>query len=123
MEKIEKSNASYQAQASIRKEWCSNLGISFGSIWEKSVFLLKARVSWCQGLMVLLRSLKGWMIMVTRVICPKTMVSAIFNVVYLSSFLDEDHLANLRASCPQQGKDDGGPPIKWSLAHQTAKED
>ena len=37
-------------------------------------------------------------------------VSATFNVADLSFYLEDDHLANLRANSPQQGEDDGGPP-------------
>jgi len=35
-------------------------------------------------------------------------VSATFNVADLSAYLEDDHLANLRANSPQQGEDDGG---------------
>jgi len=36
-------------------------------------------------------------------------VSATFNVADLSPYLEDDHLSNLRENSPQQGKDDGGP--------------
>jgi len=38
-------------------------------------------------------------------------VSATFNVADLSPYLEDDHLANLRANSPQQGEDDGGPSM------------
>ena len=36
-------------------------------------------------------------------------VSATFNVVDLSPYIEDDHLVNLREKSPQQGEDDGGP--------------
>jgi len=39
-------------------------------------------------------------------------VPTTLNVVDLSSFLDDDHLLNLRANSPQQGEDDGGPSME-----------
>jgi len=38
-------------------------------------------------------------------------VSTTFNVANLSPYLEDDHLANLRANSPQQGKDNGGPSM------------
>ena len=38
-------------------------------------------------------------------------VSATFNVVDLSPYLEDHHLANLMANSPQQGEDDGGPSM------------
>jgi len=39
-------------------------------------------------------------------------VSAAFNVADLSPYLEDDHLSNLRANSPQQGEDDGGPSME-----------
>ena len=39
-------------------------------------------------------------------------VSATFNVADLSSYLEDDHLSNLRANSPQQGEDDGGSSVE-----------
>ena len=36
-------------------------------------------------------------------------VSATFNEVDLTPYLEDDHLVNLRANSPQQGEHDGGP--------------
>ena len=38
-------------------------------------------------------------------------VSTTFNVADLSSYLEDEHLANLRANSPQQGEDNGGPSM------------
>ena len=38
-------------------------------------------------------------------------VSATFNVADLSPYVEDDHLANLRANSPQQGEDDGEPSM------------
>ena len=35
----------------------------------------------------------------------------------LSPYLEDDHLANLRANSPQQGEDDGGPSMEESQVH------
>jgi len=39
-------------------------------------------------------------------------VLATFNVVDLSPYLEDGHLANLRENSPQQGEDDGGPSME-----------
>ena len=38
-------------------------------------------------------------------------VSATFNVADLSPYLEDDHLANLRANSSQEGEDEGGPSM------------
>jgi len=38
-------------------------------------------------------------------------VSTTFNVADLSPYLEDDHLANLRANSPQQGEGDGRPSM------------
>jgi len=39
-------------------------------------------------------------------------VLATFNVVDLSPYLEDGHLANLRENSPQQGEHDGGPSME-----------
>ena len=39
-------------------------------------------------------------------------------MVELSPYLEDDHLANLRANSPQQGEDDGGPSMAPHLGPQ-----
>jgi len=45
-------------------------------------------------------------------------VSATFNVADFSPFLEDDHLANLRANSPQEGEDDGVLSMPQSLRPQ-----
>ena len=45
-------------------------------------------------------------------------VSTTFNVADLSSYLEDDHLPNLRANSPQQGEDDGGSSMEPHLESQ-----
>ena len=48
-------------------------------------------------------------------------VSATFNVADLSSYLEDDHLVNLRANFFQQGEDDGALTILHDLGPQVSQ--
>jgi len=48
-------------------------------------------------------------------------VSSTSNMANLSPYLEDDHLANLRANSLQHGKDDGGPSMESTSAPQNSK--
>jgi len=49
-------------------------------------------------------------------------VLATFNVADLTPYLEDDHLANLRANSPQHGEYDGGPSKTMTLTQSTSSQ-
>ena len=112
-EKIERSNASYQAQANKHKK---KMVFQPGDlVW---VHLRKERFPTKRKSKLMPRADGPFEILervndnAYKVNLPGDYgVSATFNVADLSPYLEDDHLSNLRANSPQQGEDDGGPPM------------
>jgi len=111
--RIEKSNASYQAQANKHKR---RVVFKPGDlVW---VHLRKERFPSKRKTKLMLRADGPFEILewvndnAYKVDLPRDYgVSATFNVDDLSPYLEDDHLANLRENSPQQGEDDGGPSM------------
>jgi len=112
--KIEKSNASYQAQANRHKRrvvfqpedlvWIQLRKERFPSK-RKSKLMPTA-----DGPFEILETVNDNAHKVN--LLEDYGVSATFNVADLSPYVEDDHLANLRANSPQQGEDDGGPSMR-----------
>jgi len=112
--KIEKSNAYYQAQANKHKRT-----VVFqlrDLVWihlRKEPFPSKRKSKLMpreDGPFELLERVND---IAYKVNFPRDYgVLATLNVADLSPYLEDDHLANLRANSPQQGEDDGGPSMK-----------
>jgi len=111
--RIEKSNASYQAQANKHKK----SGVPIGDlVW---VHLRKERFPAKRKSKLTPRADDPFEILekvndnAYKVNFPSDYgVSATFNVADLSSYLEDDHLSNLRANSLQQREDDGGPTVE-----------
>jgi len=111
--RIEKSNASYQAQANKHKR---KVVFQPGDlVW---VHLRKERFPSKRKTKLMPRADGPFEILervndnAYKVDLPGDYgVSATFNVADLSPYLEDDHLANLRANSSQQGEDDGGPSM------------
>jgi len=111
--RIEKSNASYQAQANKHKR---KVVFQPGDlVW---VHLRKERFPSKRKTKLMPRADGPFEILervndnAYKVNLPGDYgVSATFNVADLSPYLEDDHLPNLRANSSQQGEDDGGPSM------------
>ena len=111
--RIEKSNASYQAQANKHKR-----NVVFQPVDLVWVHLRKERFPSKRKTKLMPRADGPFEILervndnAYKVNLPGDYrVSATFNVADLSPYLEDDHLANLRANSSQQGEDDGGPSM------------
>jgi len=111
--KIKKSNSSYQAQANKHKK---NVAFQLGDmVW---IHLRKERFPSKRKSKLMPRA-DGPFEILKRVNDNAYKVnfpgdygfSTTFNVADLSSYLEDEHLANLRANSPQQGEDNGGPSM------------
>jgi len=112
--RIEKSNASYQAQANKHKK-----GVVFQPedlVW---VHLRKERFPSKRKSKLMPRANGPFEILervndnAYKVKLPKDYgVSATFNVANLSPYLEDDYLSNLRPNSPQHVEDDGGPSVE-----------
>jgi len=111
--RIEKSNASYQAQANKHKK---KVVFQPGDlVWvhvrkERFPFKRKTKLTpRADGPFEILERVND---NAYKVDLPGDYgVSATFNVADLSPYLEDDHLENLRANSPQQAEDDGGPSM------------